>query len=91
VLARILKALKEDLKVWNKQEFGDMGSKKKQLLGDLTMLNEKESLFGLSLVERQQRDICIADLASVPPRGDLLAAKVSCFVAQGGGQQHSVP
>jgi hypothetical protein len=48
VLARKLKALKEDLKVWNKQVFRDVGSKKKLLLGDLTLLDEKESLCGLS-------------------------------------------
>ena len=35
VLACKLKALKEDLKKWNHQEFGNVGFKPKQLLGEL--------------------------------------------------------
>lgn len=33
VFARKLKATKEDLKQWNKQEFGDVPFKKKRLVG----------------------------------------------------------
>jgi hypothetical protein len=47
VLARKLKAPKEDLKVRNKQVFGDVGSKKQLLLGNLASLDENESLWSL--------------------------------------------
>jgi hypothetical protein len=47
VLARKLKALKEDLKVRNKQVLGDVGSKKQLLLGNLASLDENESLWSL--------------------------------------------
>uniref|UniRef100_A0A2N9J0Z7 Reverse transcriptase domain-containing protein n=1 Tax=Fagus sylvatica TaxID=28930 RepID=A0A2N9J0Z7_FAGSY len=39
VLVCKLKALKEDLKKWNHQEFGNVGFKQKQLLGELDILN----------------------------------------------------
>jgi hypothetical protein len=52
VLARKLKALKDDLKKWNHQEFGNVGFKQKQLLCKLEVLNSKESIGGLSSSER---------------------------------------
>ena len=65
VLARKLKALKEDLKVRNKQVFGDVGSKKQLLLGNLASLDENESLCGLSSVASRQRAGCKAKLERV--------------------------
>jgi hypothetical protein len=53
VLTNKLKALKEDLKIWNKEIFGEVGSKKNLLLGELTAMDEKESLCGLSSIEWQ--------------------------------------
>uniref|UniRef100_A0A2N9FD38 SMP-LTD domain-containing protein n=1 Tax=Fagus sylvatica TaxID=28930 RepID=A0A2N9FD38_FAGSY len=51
VLASKLKALKEDLKKWNHQEFGNVGFKQKQLLGELDILNMKECSGSLSSSE----------------------------------------
>ena len=42
VLFQKLKALKGDLKLWNKQVFGDVGLKRQQLECDLQFFNEKE-------------------------------------------------
>ena len=47
ILARKLKALKEDLKKWNKEEFGDLALRKKCLLFELLGLDAKEDLSGL--------------------------------------------
>jgi hypothetical protein len=52
VLARKLKALKEDLKNWNYHVFGNVNVKQQQLFCDLGALDGKESLGGLSLSER---------------------------------------
>ena len=51
VLAQKLKALKEDLKKWNKEEFGDLAFRKKCLLSELMGLDAKEELLGLSIEE----------------------------------------
>ena len=48
VLAQKLKALKEDLKKWNKEEFGDLAFRKKCLLAEFMGLDAKEELLGLS-------------------------------------------
>jgi hypothetical protein len=44
ILASKLKALKEDLKFWNKHVFGDVSLKQLQLLADLSRFDEKEEL-----------------------------------------------
>jgi len=49
-----LKALKEDLKRWNKMEFGNVGVNKRCLLGDVLKSDEKECLHGLTQEERRQ-------------------------------------
>jgi hypothetical protein len=48
VLASKLKALKEDLKVWNRDVFGDVNLKQLQLTAELTHLDEKEECGCLS-------------------------------------------
>ena len=48
VLAQKSKALKEDLKKWNKEEFRDLAFRKKCLLAELMGLDAKEELRGLS-------------------------------------------
>jgi hypothetical protein len=65
VLAQKLKALKGDLKVWNKEVFGDMGLKRQQLECELQALDEKESLSSLTSAERLIREDCRAELESV--------------------------
>ena len=51
VLARKLKALKEDLKIWNREVFGDVGVKKKGVMDDILRFDEKEFQGVLSDVE----------------------------------------
>jgi hypothetical protein len=55
VLARKMKALKEDLKTWNKNVYGDVGLKENRAMGDILRMDEKEFQGALSLEERHQR------------------------------------
>ena len=48
ILGRKLKALKGDLKKWNKEEFGDLAFRKKCLLSELLGLDAREDLSSLS-------------------------------------------
>ena len=59
-LAKKLKALKEDIVQWNRQEFGNGGRQKKQLLEELKTLDAKEGGLGFSDGEKCHR----ADLRS---------------------------
>ena len=43
-----MKALKADLKKWNREEFGDLAFRKKNLLTKLMGLDAREELVGLS-------------------------------------------
>ena len=47
-------AVKEDLKKWNKEEFGDLAFKKNSLLSELLDLDAKDEILGL-LHEEQAR------------------------------------
>ena len=63
-----LKALKEDLKKWNKEEFGNLAFRKKCLLSDLLGLDAREDLSGLSQEDQTRRIQIkgeIANLASL--------------------------
>ena len=62
VLARKLKALKEDLKNWNYHVFGNVNVKQQQLFCDLGALDSKESLGGLSSSERDLRGTLLMEL-----------------------------
>uniref|UniRef100_A0A2N9I593 Reverse transcriptase domain-containing protein n=1 Tax=Fagus sylvatica TaxID=28930 RepID=A0A2N9I593_FAGSY len=62
VLARKLKALKEDLKQWNYHVFGNVGVKQQQLFCDLEVLDRKECCGGLSLSERDLRGTLLLEL-----------------------------
>ena len=55
VFAKNLKALKEDIIQWNRQEFGNVGRKKKELLGALELLDAKEGVLGLTETERNEK------------------------------------
>ena len=48
MLAKKLKALKEDIVQWNHREFGNVVRQKKQLLEELKTLDAKDGDFGLS-------------------------------------------
>ena len=68
ILARKLKAFKDDLKKWNKEEFGDLAFSKKSLLFELLGLDAREDLLGLSHKEQTRRTqikVDIAHLASL--------------------------
>ena len=58
ILARKLKALKDDLKKWNKEKFRDLAFSKKCLLSELLGLDAREDLSNL-LQEEQTRHIQI--------------------------------
>uniref|UniRef100_A0A2N9IM18 Reverse transcriptase domain-containing protein n=1 Tax=Fagus sylvatica TaxID=28930 RepID=A0A2N9IM18_FAGSY len=62
VLASKLKALKEDLKVWNKHVFGDINLKQLQLTAELSQLDEQEERGGLSTAERNNRKAVVGEL-----------------------------
>ena len=55
LLAKKLKALKEDIVQWNHREFGDIERQKKQLLEELKKLDVKEGDFGLTDGEKGHR------------------------------------
>ena len=65
VLAQKLKALKEDLKKWNKEEFGDLAFRKKCLLAKLLGLDVKEELLGLLNVEQSYCTQVKGDIATL--------------------------
>ena len=65
VLAQKLKALKEDLEKWNKEEFGDLAFRKKCLLAELLGLDAKEDLRGLSIEEDSHRTQVKGDVAAL--------------------------
>ena len=55
VLAKKLKALKEDIVQWNCWEFGNVERQKKQLMEELKILDAKEGELGLSDREKCHR------------------------------------
>ena len=65
VLAQKLKALKKDLKKWNKEEFGNLAFRKKYLLSELLGLDAKEELLGLSNVEESRQTQVKGDIAAL--------------------------
>jgi hypothetical protein len=62
VLASKLKALKDDLKMWNKHVFGDVSLKQLQFCSELSRLDEKEELGGLSHADRDRHKVVISEL-----------------------------
>jgi hypothetical protein len=57
VLAKKLKALKEDLKIWNREVFGDIRYRRRRLMGVVLELDLKEGLGGLSPDDLHYRDV----------------------------------
>ena len=62
VLARKLKALKWDLKAWNRREFGDLNFNKNRLMTELLALDIKEGVQGLTHEEQNSRESLKAEL-----------------------------
>ena len=52
ILAQKLKALKANLKKWNREEFGDLAFRKNNMLTELMGLDAREELVGLSNEEQ---------------------------------------
>jgi hypothetical protein len=57
VLANKLKALKADLKLWNREVVGDIRFRKRKHMGEVLELDVKEGCGGLSLAEIQLREV----------------------------------
>ncbi|XP_075636474.1 uncharacterized protein LOC142608662 [Castanea sativa] len=55
VFAKKLKAFKEDIIQWNRQEFGNVGRRKKELVGALELLDAKEGVLELTETERKEK------------------------------------
>ena len=64
ILAQKLKAFKAVLKMWNREEFGDLAFRKKNLLTELMGLDAREELLGSLSTEDQNHRIQI--------KGDIL-------------------
>ena len=61
MLAKKLKALKEDIHLWNLKEFGNVELKKKRLLEELAKLDKKEGITGITIEEKRERDRVILE------------------------------
>ena len=65
VLAKKLKALKEDIDQWNRSEFGNVSHNKKELLEALILLDAKEGEFGLSEMEISERVVVSSQIENL--------------------------
>jgi hypothetical protein len=65
VLACKLKALKWDLKLWNRKVFRDLSFNKNCLLAELLELDVKEGLFGLSIEDKLKSESHKAELVQI--------------------------
>uniref|UniRef100_A0A7N2KUK5 Reverse transcriptase zinc-binding domain-containing protein n=1 Tax=Quercus lobata TaxID=97700 RepID=A0A7N2KUK5_QUELO len=69
VLAKKLKALKEDLIQWNRSEFGNVERQRKELLEVLKLLDVKEGEFGLSKgVSKFEKSLNATFIALIPKK-----------------------
>ena len=80
VFAKKLRALKEDIIQWNCSEFGNVGRKKKELLGALNLLDAKKRDLGLSEAEIHEKN----SVRSSFTRRDLMETEVENVMYQGG-------
>ena len=65
VFSQKLRALKHDLKVWNKEVFGDVGGRKYVLMEEIQKLDAKEEMAVLSREDHQKREECREELNKV--------------------------
>ena len=85
ILAYKLKALKDDLKKWNKGEFGDLAFRKKCLLSELLGLDAREDLLGLLQEEQTHRIQIKGDIAHLASLEEISwETKVLDIVCEGG-------
>ena len=86
-MARNLKTFKEDLKKWNKKEFGDLAFRKKCLLFELLGLDAREDLSGLSQEDQTCRIQIKGEIANLASLEEISwRQKSRFFICEGGGQ-----
>jgi len=90
ILACKLKALKEDLKGGNKEEFGDLACRKKCLLSELLGLDAKEDLSGLSQEDQTCRIQIKGEIAHLASLEEISWRQKSwlLFVKEGDNNTH---
>jgi hypothetical protein len=62
VLAKKLQALKEEIKKWNSEMFGNVGARNKAWAEELKLLDSYEEDRGLSEEEKERRRRLVSDL-----------------------------
>ena len=65
VFSQKLHALKQDLKVWNKEVFGNVGGRKTILMEEINRLDALEELAVLTREDQQKREGCCEELNKV--------------------------
>jgi hypothetical protein len=65
VFSQKLRALKQDLKMWNKEVFGDVGGRKSVLMEEIQKLDAMEEMVVLSREDQQKREGCREELNKV--------------------------
>jgi len=90
VLARKLKAVKEELKKWNREVFGDVKLRKYNLLDSINVLDAKEESVGLSIEDIEQRRRDREGLGRVLQLEEIVKAIIKGVVTKGRGPQHKV-
>jgi hypothetical protein len=62
ILAKKLRALKEEIKMWNREVFGNVGARNKAWAEELEMLDSFEEVHSLSEEEKERRRLLVSDL-----------------------------
>ena len=90
ILARKLKALKDDLKRWNNEEFGDLAFRKKCLLSELLGLDARKDLLGLSQEDQTHRIQIKGEIAHLASLEEISWRQKSqtLFVKEGDNKSH---
>ena len=80
MLTKKLKALKEDIHLWNLKEFGNVEVKKKRLLEELAKLDKKEGITGITIKEKRERDRVILEVKWLAWLEEILLRQKSKFL-----------
>ena len=92
VLAKKLKALKEDIHWWNIREIGTVGVNKKRLLEELARLYEKDGVNGLTLAEKMERDGVTSEVNQLASSEEILLRQKSrvLWLKEGDNKKFSI-
>ncbi|KAK4605921.1 hypothetical protein RGQ29_000274 [Quercus rubra] len=90
ILAQKLKALKGDLKKWNREEFGDLAFRKKSLWFELLGLDAISEVWNLSNEEQSRRIQIRGDIEYLTSLEEIFWRQKSCvlFVKEGDNNTH---